>query len=416
MFLKRLAALTGVLVLFVLLALVAASCEEQRQDAAGPARDRAVFGTGYIDQSPVIAKVGELKITQQDLDLRYEELPPDIRKRFDGEGWEFRFLRYMVDEALLVQEAERRRLELDPRVSQMLISQRRHVLKSAMRDYELMKDKEPTEEDLREYFELNRDKYQREGFLHVRHIACQSREAANACYDQIRQNPGDERTWGMMVAQYSTNYESAKQMGDLGWFSREGFLPAMPYGKDFARAIWDWKLGLHEPALIGGEWHVIDVLERELERPLTFAEARDRVVQDFLPDWQRLQADELLREVKGSTPIEYFGAYRPGDGKTPKELFERAWYAGTPDQKLDYYGLLVQDFPEDELADDALFMMANIHLDTWSDVPIANRLLLRLVNEYPHSELYDDAQYMLEHMRDPNFRKPRSIEDLKPQR
>jgi peptidyl-prolyl cis-trans isomerase C len=416
MFAKRMVVLIGVLALCVAMALAAVSCQQQQAEQDTSAKSSDIFGNGYLDRSPVIVKVGDLEITQQDLDMRYEELPNNSRKRFSGDGWEIRFLRYMVDEALIVQEAQRRKLYLDPKVAQLLISQRREVLKGAMRNYALMQDKQPTEQQLRHYFELNKDKYMREGFLHVRHIPCRSREEANACYDQIRQHPGDERTWGIMVAQYSTNYESAKQVGDLGWFSRDGFIPALPYGKDFARAVWDWRIGLHEPSLIGGDWHVIEVLERELERPFTFEEVRDRVAEDFLPVWQEDEVSAWLRQAKQTTDIEYYGAYRPGKGMNEQELFERAWYAGTPEQKLDYYNQLVEDYPQSELADDALFLMANLYMDTWSDVPQADRILHRLVNDYPHSDLYDDAQYFLEHLSDPNFRKPRSIEDLKPKR
>ncbi len=415
MFAKRMVVLIGVLVLCVAVALAAVSCQQQQQaarDKSGP--DADIFGNGYLDNTPVIARVGDLEITQRDLDLRYEELPSNAKQRFSGDGWEVRFLHYMVDEALIVQEAQRRKLDRDPKVSQMLISQRREVLKGAMRNYALMQDKQPTEEQLRHYFELNKDKYMREGFLHARHIPCRSREAANEVYDQLRQHPDDERVWGLLVAQFSTNHESAKQVGDLGWFSRDGFIPALPYGKDFARAVWDWRIGLHEPSLIGNEWQVIEVLGRELERPFTFEEVRDRVAQDFLPTWQDDEVSSWLRQAKQTTAIEYFGIYRPGKGMNEQELFERAWYAGTPEQKIDYYNQLLDDYPQSDLADDALFLLANLYMDTWSDIPQADRILHRLVEDYPHSDLYDDAQYFLEHLGDPNFRKPRSIEDLKP--
>jgi hypothetical protein len=392
----------------------ATSCQQEKTEAEGPDW-MGIFGNGYRDPSPVICRIGDLAITQNQLEMRYEEMPNNLRKQFSGEGWERRLLRFMVDEALLVREATQRKLYQDPTVSQQLISQYRYIMKLVMRDQELIKGRAPSEEQIREYFELNRDKYMREGAIHARHIPCQTKEDAYEAYDQIRRfQDEDPAMFARIVAMYSTNFESARQAGDLGWFTKMGFIPAIAYGKEFAEKIWDWTIDLHEPVEIGGEWHVIEILEKDFDRPLTLEEARDQVEKDLLPVFQLELLEDFLQQAKAEIEIEYFGNYRVGEGLSPRELFERAWYATSFDQAIDVFTLIVDEYPESELADDALFMMANRFLDERGDAPIAVRYLRRILEEYPHSELAEDSQYILEHIRDPDYRRPRNLEDLKP--
>jgi hypothetical protein len=260
---------------------------------------------------------------------------------------------------------------------------------------------------------MNAEKYTRDGQMHARHIVCPSRETAYTLYSQLR-NSEDEKDWLMAVARYSSNEESSKQGGDLGWFDRLGLIPALPYGREFAELIWEWELGLHEPVMISGEWHLIDIMAKEQDRPLTLEEARDRVVEDLKPVLEEEQVDNFIRELRGQTQIEYLGAYALGKGKSAKELFERAWYTSSPDQKIDIYNLILDDYPDSELIDETLFLLASVYYDTWGDIPAASRYLDQLCREHPGSDFYDDAEYMLENMGRADFRKPLDIEDLHP--
>jgi hypothetical protein len=394
------------------LVLTLASCQREQQDSLDPDLTR-IFGNGYQDASPVICRVGDLEITQAEMERRYDELPQGLRSRYSGPDWERRFLRYMIDEALLVQEAFKRKLHRDPVVAQHLISQRRATLKMALTEMNLLAGKKPTEEQIRQHFELNKEKYLREGQMHARVIICPTRDVAYRAYNTVRMEPGDDAVFTRAVATFSVNLETVKQAGDLGWFTRQGFIPAMPYGQEFADTIWDWETGLHEPVLINGQWHVVEILDKTYERPLSLQEARDLVIKDLEPLLRDEEIAAFLREARKSTPIEYFGAYQLGQGHSDKELFDRARIASTPEQKIDLYNLILEDYPESDYTAATLFLLGNLYLDVWGDYPLAGRYFGRLCREYPESEYYADARYIMDNMRRPDFVKPQSVEDLK---
>jgi peptidyl-prolyl cis-trans isomerase C len=396
--------------------LALASCQQPttQDDCLGPPAD-VVFGDGTQSNSPVICEVGDLKITQRDLDLRKEELT-DAEKRSLGEEDSDRLLlRYMVNEALLVKAAYEERLYEHPDARRTLIANRRATMVSAMRNLRLLKDREPTQEEIRQYYLANRDRYLLAGKMHARHIETDTEAQARAVYDELAAVPAKSLTHAFIraVAEYSTNRETKGRGGDLGWFNKGGFVKDVAHPREFSTAVWGSKVGLNEPIFVKDKWHVLQVLAIDPPRPMTFEQAYDRVKAEMLPQWQGEIVKDFLDQKKSETEIVYYGDYRPGMGKSADELFERALLVTDTAQKQVLFELILDDYPDSQYIDDTLFLLANLVLDTQNNQLEARRYLQRLIDWHPDSEYVDDARYILENMGKPGFTKPRSIEDLR---
>jgi hypothetical protein len=393
------------------LAVAVSSCQ---RESATPAKGRGpdltqVFGDGFKDGTPVICKVGDIEITQGQFDKYFAEQPPNVKARYSGEGWERRFLATMVDEALLVHEALARHLDRDAKTSQALISDRRIILGNSVRTQELGADIKPSDAELRAYYEQTKGSYQQLGAREVRHIQTRDHESALAAYNMVKGGT----PFPYAVSKYSVNSVSAPKGGDLGWFNKGGFVPGIPYGKEFSETIWGWPIGLHEPVQIHGDWHVIEVLRREEEHQQSFEEARDQVLQAMLPRLKQERLDGFLRQARKQMVVEYFGQYRPGGGRGPLELLRTAKLANTPDAQIDICKQILEDYPDSEYADDALFLMANVYIDAWDDVPSATSALQQLIQEHPDSDLREQAQYLMDNAGKPGFWKPQRLDDLR---
>ena len=393
----------------LLLPLLLAACDDGGGEAFAW---RPVFGDNSNDTTPVVARVAGVEITEQDIDLRYDELPPNVKSRYKGAEGRRLLLKDMIDQVLLVRGAIDRELYNHRDVARTLISQRRSTLDTAMRGIGLLEDAEPGEEELRAHFMANRDLYRQQGAVMARHIETRTREDAQAAYDRL-QRGGMKNTFPYVVADYSVNPATRANSGELGWFNRGGFVPDIHAAARFTTIVYDLKDGLNPPIEIDGRWHVVEIERRENERPMTFAEARDKVRQDIMPSFQEGIVRDWLAQARGQYPAELYGEYAPGGGLTADQIFARAMALPDGQDKIDLFRLVVTDFPESERVDDALFMAAQVYLDRWNDRRSAARELDRLLREHPDSELVDDAQYMLENLDNPAALNPRSIDDLK---
>jgi hypothetical protein len=401
----------GIAVLLATLSCTLSSC--QKPGAGGSEPDfKRIFGNGFKDVSPVLAKVGDLEISRNDFDRRLAELPEKTRKQYVGEGWEKRFLRFMTDEALLYQEAQKRNLARDPEIGGMLIATQRHILINALRERSLAKEAIPTDQELRSYFELTRASFEVMGSLQAQHIQCRDRQSAWEAYRAIRAAVNPAAEFPRQVAKHSTNKVSAKQAGELGWFNKGGFIQAIPYAERFTEVVWDWPMGLHEPVEINGDWHVVELTRRNAGRTLSFEEARDQVRIALLPIAKNKHIENFLRQARRAANIEYFGEYAPGGGVNPRDLIRLAQVAPTPEEKLEIFKQVLEEFPESDSVDDALFLAANVYLDAFSDLPFAANYLDDLIREHPDSEYVDQARFLLENLTKPNFGQPRSAAEL----
>ncbi|MEZ4388488.1 MAG: peptidylprolyl isomerase [Candidatus Krumholzibacteriia bacterium] len=374
--------------------------------ASGP---RPIFGDGKLDNTRVVATVNGENITERMLDLRQEELTGSDKARFGGPEGRRLLVRKMVDELLRVRAAEAERLDLDPTVSRVLIVQYRNAMDLA-KNGTIVKGVEPTVDQVREYFERNQDRYTKLGTMHASHIACPTREQAEAAYEAVRSN---KMSFSTAARKLSKNPETAARGGDLGWFNKGGFVPGIKDSDTFTEAVWGLQHGINPPLQVGDTWHVVMVHDIQYERPQTLDEAYQRVVSDLTPELQAQAVRDWSDQAQQAAKIEYFGEFRPGNGKTAKELLERAFYAKDPQQKADLLTLLIEDYPDDEYTDDAMFMAANVYLDTWGDRRKASFFLLALLRKFPDSDYAADAQYLLDNLDHPERIQPRSIEDLR---
>lgn len=397
--------LLGLLSLFGVLSLGGCGGDEASRDD-GP---RAIFGDGKLDNSRVVATVDGEKITERMLDLRVEELTGADKSRFAGEDGRRLLVRRMVEELLRVRAAERERLDLDPTVARVLNYQYRTAMDLAQ-NARVVGDVEPSVDQIRAYFERNQERYVRLGTMHASHVECKTRAEAQAAYDAVK---GKQMLFDSAVRQYSKNPETILRGGDLGWFNEGGFIPGIKRSDEFTEAIWDLQPGLNPPLQVGDAWHVVKVHARQPQRLMTLDEAYDRVVTDLMPELHADLQREWVNDAKAEAAIEYFAEFRPGQGRSAKELLDRALHHKDPQQQADLLKMLVEDYPDDEYTDDAMFVAANLHLDRWGDRRSAAFYLQALVRKFPDSELAADAQYLLDNLNRPGALQPKSIEELR---
>lgn len=386
------------------------SCRQTQPDGLAIPND--LFGDGLPDESAVVCSFDGHEITQRDMDLRLAEMPQNFKQLFQGDGAERRLLEFMISELLQADAAVAEGLQADPTVHRQMLSQLRTTLRDAYAELVIWRNLEPTDEEIQQYYEEKKDSFRTEGQVKARHIQCSTREAAEAAYAKIREG-GYDGLFANVAGVFSENKATAGTQGDLGWFSRKGFLPMLDDGPAFAAAVFDLDRGLHEPIKIGNAWHVVEILNREPSRQLTLDEVRDRIVREMQPTVQERARADWIEARRAETDIQYFGDFRPGQGRTAEELLRLGMLAGSFERSEQIYNLLLLDYPESEYAPMALFMLANLYLDTYGDSYNARRYLNQILRKYPDAEVRDQAEYMLENMGHQNFRTPKSIEEFR---
>ncbi|HEY8450174.1 MAG TPA: peptidylprolyl isomerase, partial [Bacillota bacterium] len=152
-----------------------------------------------------------------------------------------------------------------------------------------------SEDDMRAYYEENKEAFQQQEQVRARHILVEDSALARELLVQLRNGASFEE----LAKEHSIDQASAEQGGDLGWFGRGVMVKA------FEDAAFSAEVGaLVGPVQTEHGYHIIEVLEHKPARQQTFEEVKDQV-RDIL--FQRQLQEKLgpwLEQLRAEADIQ----------------------------------------------------------------------------------------------------------------
>jgi hypothetical protein len=382
-------------IVIVLAMLAVAGCGQGEDTADQTSSSKPEFQPKGDDFSPVIARVGDIEITQAYFQYRYAQLEGADRQRYSGENWQQRFLDYLIDESLVYASAQDEKFDNLPEVKHRLDMARRSILVKAYYDKKFIEDLVPPEEEIEAYYAENQEEFQLMGRALGYHVQCSSKEKVDAAYAELKNG----KLFSTVAAKYSEDENSRANEGMLGWFNPDGYVLGMGNVPEITERAFQMKPGTYsEPFKVGDDWHILKVgaIEPPEQEPL--AKVRDRIIRKLRPVIAKQAYQQHLLDLQKEYGVEKFGSFQDESVKTAEQLYRLATETGNNHAKIDYYETLVEAYPQDERTDDALFMLGFIYSEEFGDRPMAGMYFRRLLHEWPQSDLADDAEFMLKNL------------------
>ncbi|MCP5472258.1 MAG: peptidylprolyl isomerase [Sinobacteraceae bacterium] len=265
---------------FVALASLAtlAACQQGGKDAAKTA-------DASDPSAEVVATVDGTNLTRGTFDFYVKaatgKAPADLtpEQRQDA-------LDSLVRMQLIASQAQKDGLDKDHEIAAALTLSRLDVLQRALQQ-QYLKDKTPTEQELRAEYETQLAQMPRTEY-HARHILVQTEETANQLLARLKKGEKFER-----VARESMD-SSKDNGGDLGWFSPQSMV------KPFSDAVMTLKKGetTAKPVQTQFGWHIIRLDDTREVQPPPFDAVQPQLGQVVLAKKFKGYSDELLKTAK----------------------------------------------------------------------------------------------------------------------
>jgi peptidyl-prolyl cis-trans isomerase C len=203
-------------------------------------------------------------------------------------------LEKIIDNRLMAQKAKQAGLEQDP-VYQARMGEFSKTRLINIHRGELLTSWEPTEEEIKDYYEANKDRIVVKEVRKVQMLVVNTEEQAEALKKQIEAN---EITFHKAVADYSIIPDAKKTLGQIGWVSEGSGFPEL-----------EKETFLLEAGEIGGPvksptgWHLVRVLD---QRDAVYTDINDEQTRKKT---RRMYLDEKLNQYvinlrKNEYPIE----------------------------------------------------------------------------------------------------------------
>lgn len=224
-----------------------------------------------MNESKVLALVQGKEITEQVVLKFLNDLGPQMAMQFQSPEGMKRVVDELVNQEVIYLDAiekgidkeEEYKIELD-RVKEGLLKQ--YAVNQLLMDISV------TEEEVQEYYNENKDRFQKPESIVASHILIESEEKANAIIAEINEGISFEDA----AIKYST-CPSKEQGGNLGEFTRGQMVP------EFDTAAFDMEVdNISEPIQTQFGYHIIKVLGKNEGSLSEFDEVKDQLTQQLL--------------------------------------------------------------------------------------------------------------------------------------
>jgi peptidyl-prolyl cis-trans isomerase C len=261
----------------LLLALTLAALSACQPKSAAPAAG---------DTSPPVATVNGEPISRDFYEFYIKGISgkssADLTAEQRGEA-----LDRLIRAELVADEADKQGFDKSGDTVYLMQLSRLNLLQQALSDHYL-KDKKPTDEELRAEYQTFLDKVPKLEY-HTRHILVATEPFAEKVISRLQAGEKFED-----LAKVESMDTSKNQGGDLGWITPDRVVP------DFARALVQLKPGEYtqKPVQTQYGWHIIKLEETRPLTPPTFEQLKPRLVQVVEAKKFKAYTDELMKNAQ----------------------------------------------------------------------------------------------------------------------
>ena len=198
----------------------------------------------------------------------------------------------MVTVKLLAQEADKSGLTKEPGFKKLLERQKEQAQAEYYIDQTI--DKKITDKALHDLYDKTIAGAKQSEEIKARHILVETEDQAKDVAKQLKNG----KDFAALAKEKSKDPGSAKNGGDLGWFTAEVMVP------EFSKAAFALKAGeVSQPVKTQFGWHVIQLEDRRKQQAPKFDDVKDRLRQQL----REQESSETIDRLKKSAKIELKG-------------------------------------------------------------------------------------------------------------
>jgi foldase protein PrsA len=234
------------------------------------------YGEAALD-TLIADKIVELESNEQDIEVKGSEIEEELQKLKDTYGDEEAFNQAVTSSGASIESVKAN-------------------IKSYLLTEKLLKDRvEVTDDQIKEYFETNKDSFAQQEQVEASHILVEEEETAK----EVKEKLDNGEDFAELAKEYSTDTSNAESGGELGFFAK-GEMVA-----EFEETAFSMKKGeISDPVKTEFGYHIIEVTDKKEPKEAVLEDHKEEI-KDILFD-QALQTEypTWLEEQKEDYKIE----------------------------------------------------------------------------------------------------------------
>lgn len=247
-----------------------------------------------MSETKVIARVGNKEFTNNDFQIFLSSLDPNVVRHFMNEpnGFET-ILNEMLNQELMLHYANQESLEDDEEFQRVFTKTKENLLKNYAYQKIIDGADEPTEEEVKEYYEKHKDDLEKT-FINASHILVEDEELAK----EIEKKLADGEIFEDLAQEYS-KCPSKERGGNLGDFTQGQMV------KEFDEVVFSLEEGeISKPVKTQFGYHIIKLNKINSKQKPDFETSKEDIEAELRRMNQLKAYQDKVAELKEQYPIE----------------------------------------------------------------------------------------------------------------
>lgn len=245
-------------------------------------------------ENKVLASVNGKEITESDINQVILSFPQDKQHQLLTKKGRERLLDQLISFELIYNDAKDKGLENDDEYKGQLETMKKEILTQIGMKRALGGVIPVTEQEAKDYYELNRDKFNAPATVTAKHILIDTEEDALKVSNEIKEGKSFEEA----AKEYST-CPSKEEGGNLGTFTKGQMVV------EFEDASFTQEIGVvGEPVKTQYGYHIIKVENRTEDIPKQFEEVKDNIINGLTQERQNMKYTQYMEELKKKYSVE----------------------------------------------------------------------------------------------------------------
>jgi peptidyl-prolyl cis-trans isomerase C len=246
-----------------------------------------------VKKDKVLAKVNGRKITESDLEKVLSSLPQQQAMQMQGEEGKKRLLNELIAGEMFYLDAVEKELDKEEEFQNILKETKENLLQRYAVQ-KVMDDVDVKDEEAKEVYEQNKDKYISDEKVSAKHILVDDEEKCK----EIKEEIDNGLDFSDAAAKYSS-CPSSKKGGRLGEFGKGQMVP------EFEEVAFNMEEGeISDPVKSQFGYHIIQLDKKVPAEQKSFNEVKDQVKQQLVQQKQFQVYNDNVQKLRGKYNVE----------------------------------------------------------------------------------------------------------------
>ncbi len=351
-------------------------------------------------EEALAARIGDWSITREYVEDYLRRLPEPQRSRFDSPEGRALLTEKLMQEELAYLEAKKSDLLSRPEVKKQLEEATRSILVAAYFNEMVDAKARPSDEEMHDYYDAHQDQYTQLETLRAQHVFSTDKQKLEEIKERVVEG-GEKFT--TMAHQYSEDPMTKGDGGDLGYFNPGGYIRGVGYSKEFTDALAQMETGqIYGPIKWEKGYSLVRINEKQPAVLRPYDEVREEIADRLSRDKiENVRMEHFTEVQKGYDTHNYLRDEYNKMQRGPEELFNYAQNSNDPQQRIAAFQQIIDKFPQDKYAPQAMFMIGFVYAEELKDYTMADRSFNDVITKYPDTEMAQTARWMLDNLEKP---------------